>query len=554
MNDTEIRDRLRDLTRAPRGIPDLPPVERRARVLRWRRAGAVAVSAALAIAAIAIPLSGLRHLGEASPSRPAAGPPAISFGALDGWTTSTATAPAFAPFGQPAIAATIANVALPAADPESVYPPRLTNNQIDALPADGVAIQAQQTFFTRNPMPPDSDYPPAALPLDIADASVTQGPREGLDREDVTSYTLMRTVNDRSIIAQAWFGTAHPSDDLLRRAQRALDQLVVVPAPPRTTAIDDVGVTMSLPDGWNGFLYSYGDGMANLVATTGYADTLWPTANTSPGPGDAAIVLQESDALVELQGWAPLSGPVSIGPFNICDGCEVLDDGRPPPSGQVVYQNTFTTQGRAFDVYVEFGSSPSQARVDEVNAVLGTLTFEPIVDASYTPAPGTTRVGPIYDGEDKPEVTADQQDRQLTWAYQQSKMTLPAGWTGQSYPVAGLERPAPLLAAGSWDFTPGGYCGPINALRELPADGAFVWFDGYGSNPPDGMSFAPQPSSVSLSGAETDPSPCFGGSTPYVFRWSIGDRYVVAHAAVGSDASASTIAQVETTLASIAVG
>jgi hypothetical protein len=68
------------------------------------------------------------------------------------------------------------------------------------------------------------------------------------------------------------------------------------------------------------------------------------------------------------------------------------------------------------------------------------------------------------------------------------------------------------------------------------------------------MVFTPQPSSVSLSGAATDPSPCFGGSTPYVFRWSIGDRYVVAHAAVGPNASASTIADVETTLASIAAG
>jgi len=554
MNDTELKDRLSAAAEPGIAATDLDRVERRARTIRFRRGLATAIAAILGIAAIALPLSGLRHLGQASPSQPAAGPPAISFAPLDGWTTSTTTAPTFTPFGQPATGAIIANVTLPPADPQYSYPPGLTNEQLQALGPDAVAIQAEQTFFTRNPMPTDSDYPSATLPLDISDASVAHGPFEGLDREDVTSYTLMRTVNDRPIIAQAWFGTAHPSDDLLRRAQRALDQLVVAPAPPPTTAIDDVGVSMSLPDGWKGFLYSYGDGMANLVATTGYADTLWPTADTSPGPGDAAMVMQESDALVELQGWAPLRGPVSIGPFNICDGCEVLDDGRPPPSGQVVYQTTFTAEGRAFDVYVEFGSTPSQAQLDGVNAVLGTLTFEPLVDASYTPAPGTTRVGPIYEGEDKPEVTADQPDRRLTWAYQHATMTLPAGWTGQSYPVAGLERPAPLLAAGSWDFTPGGYCGPINALRELPADGAFVWFDGYGSSPPDGMTFTPQPSSVRLNGAETDPSACFGGSTPYVFRWAIGDRYVVAHATVGPNASASTIADVEATLASIGVG
>jgi hypothetical protein len=167
---------------------------------------------------------------------------------------------------------------------------------------------------------------------------------------------------------------------------------------------------------------------------------------------------------------------------------------------------------------------------------------------------GTTRVGPIYDGEDKPEVTADQSDRQLAWAYEHATMTVPAGWTGQSYPVAGLERPISLLAAGSWSFTPGGYCGPLNALRTLPADGALVWVDGYGAKPPAGAAFAAQPSHVDLSGAVTDASPCFGGAAPFVFRWSIGNRYVVAHAALGPEASSSTMADAQAALESIAVG
>ena len=713
MNDTEIRERLRDVTRAPANAPDLRLVERRARVLRWRRAGAVVVSAAIAIAAIAIPLSGLQRLGEGvtSPS-PAAEPatgdgrigfrdaagwnslrandtsvcvatapftdadvqtyadsvpeelgcygdtlrslpadgalvmawvmygryrwaepnanfpeaslpltfdrgclvdhwegqpdpdvpqctimrtvanraievrvyfgtqspsehqlsdaqaevarlyvdaPAslgadVAFEPLDGWTTSTSTAPAFSPFGEPATAATIANVSLPPPDPASLYPSGLTNDQLKDLPADGIAIVAQQLLFTRNPIPPGSGYRSATLPLDLADARFANGPFEGLDREDVTSSTLDATVNGRPIIAQAWFGTSDPSDDLVRRAQRALDQLVVVPAAPSTDEIDDVGVSMSLPAGWRGLLYSYGDGIANLVASTSTVDLDMERTRASLGPDDAGIVMQESDALVELEGWAPLEGPVSIDTSNLCEGCEMLDDGQPPPDGHVLYQDTFTAGGRAFDVFVEFGSPPTQAGIDAVNAVLGTLSIQPIVDASYTPAPGTTRVGPIYDGEDKPEVTADQQDRGLTWVYEHAKMTLPMGWTGQSYPVVGLERPISLLAAGSWDFTPGGYCGPINALRELPADGALVWFDGYRTDPPDGMAFAPQPSSVSLTGAAMDPSPCFGGSTPFVFRWKIGDRYIVAHAALGTDASSETVADAEEALESISVG
>jgi hypothetical protein len=39
-----------------------------------------------------------------------------------------------------------------------------------------------------------------------------------------------------------------------------------------------------------------------------------------------------------------------------------------------------------------------------------------------------------------------------------------------------------------------------------------------------------------------------------VFRWTIGDRYVVAHAALGPNASSSTIAGAEAALESISVG
>ena len=555
MIDTELRERLRHTTSPPAPAPDLLQVERRARTLRWRRAAAAAVSASVATAAIAIPLSSLQHLGEGPGSTPNAGASSpVSFAPLDGWTTSTSAAPAFSPFGDPAAAATITNVSLPPPDSASLYPPGLTNDQLEKLPADGIAIVAQQLLFTRNAIPPGSGYRSATLPLDLAGARVANGPFEGLGRDDVTSYTLDATVNGRPIIAQAWFGTSDPSDDLIRRAQRALDQLVVVPAAAPTDGIDDVGVSMSLPGGWTGILYSYGDGIATLVASTSTVDLDMERTRASLGPDDASLVMQESAALVELQGWAPLQGPVSIDTSNLCDGCEMLEDGQPPPAGHVLSETTYTTGGRAFDLFVEFGSPPTQTRIDAVNAVLGTLSFQSIVDASYTPAPGTTRVGLIYDGEDTPEVTATDADRTLTSAYEHASMILPAGWTGQTYPVAGLERPISLLAAGSWNFTPGGYCGPINALREMPGDGALVWVDGYGAHAPDGTTFVPKPSSVDLSSAETDPSACFGGATPYVFRWSIGDRFVVAHAAIGADASPRTIAATEAALESLSVG
>lgn len=159
MNDTEIRERLRDARPVPVGAPDLAPVERRARVLRWRRAGAVIVSATLAAAAIAIPLSGLHHLGEASPSQPAAGPPAISFAGLDGWKSTTETSAVSAPFDEQQIEAITSNEPLSPPAESFSYPTVLTSDQIQNLSADGVAIEARQAVFTRNTVP-TRDYPP----------------------------------------------------------------------------------------------------------------------------------------------------------------------------------------------------------------------------------------------------------------------------------------------------------------------------------------------------------------------------------------------------------
>jgi hypothetical protein len=554
MNDTELRDRLRTLTGSSIGTTDLKRVERRARTLRLRRGVATAIAAGLGLAAIAVPLSGLDRLGEGVPlASPSTTEPPIRFDPLDGWNTAVMSSPMFDPYTS-ATAAVISNVPL-TPDPDSIYPPGLSNRQLDQLPADGIAIDAEQVLFTRNPIPVGSGYQPLTLPLALSDADVSHGGGEGLARQDLTSYYQNGLVNGRPIVVHAWFGTAHPGVELVRQAQAALEQLVVLPAAPPTAALNDVGVSMQLPGGWDGLLYSYGDGDANLVAsTTGPVGFDWERPRAALGPSDIAIVMQESPALVEIEGWAPLQGPLAIGPYNLCDGCELLDDGRPPESGHVLYLDTFTTGGRAFAVYVEFGSAPVQADLDRANAVLGTLVFEPLANPTSTPSPGTTRVGPIYDGEDAPEVTATDADRTLTSAYEHASMILSAGWTGQVYPVAGLERPISLLAAGSWNFTPGGYCGPINALREMPDDGALVWVDGYGAHAPDGVTFGSKPSSVDLSTAETDPSPCFGGATPYVFRWSIGDRFLVAHAAIGADASAQTIAHAEATLASIGIG
>ncbi len=548
MNDLDLRSALRSAASPGASPPDLHAVRRRARVLRTWRTIAGAVAVLVAIGAIAWPLHELGSLGKGPIPGNEPSPAAITFAPLDGWHTATSIATA-APSMPASTAATMANVPLP--ETSEGYPPGLDNAFLDALPPTGIAMVAQQLLFTRNPIPRGSDYRPATLPLDLSDGTRLTGGAEGLARTDLTRIWFSVLVDGRPVLALVYLGTDHPDPAMLRQAQQALDQLRVAPAPAPTDAIDQFGIAMPVPVGWHALLYT---GDPTLMVATMPIDTLYwdSTRRAALGPDDTTIVLDESDALVELQGWAPLEGSLSIGDNERCDGCEVLDGGSAPAFGHVLYQRTFTTGGRAFSLYVEFGATPTAAQLDEVNALLAGITIEPLADPTYTPAPGATRVGPIYDGEDVPEVAADDAARSLSDAYTHVEMRAPDGWTGQTNPVSGLEQPMSALAAGSWNFTPGGYCGPINALRELPTDGALVWVDWYRGDPPADLRFTPKPQTIDVTAAPTDPSPCFGGANPSVFRWSIGGRAFVVHVALGPDATAETIAQVGDALASIA--
>jgi hypothetical protein len=545
MNDLDLRTALRTASSLGAAKPNIDAVKHRARVLRTWRAIVGAATAIIAIAAIAWPLHELQHLGEGPTPGGQQQQTVIEFAPLEGWHTQSATAAAEASFSEPTTTATMANVLLPEAS--AGYSPGLDNGFVEKLPPTGIAMAAQQLLFTRNPIPPGSGYAPASLPLDLSEGSRSTGPWEGLSRTDLLQIHLSVLVEGRPILVNVVFGTDHPDTAMVREAQTALDQLRVTPAQAPTDAIDQFGISMPVPNGWHALLYA---GDPTLIVANNPIDSLsWEPTQRGFSPDEVTMMLDESDALVELQGWAPLEGPLTIGDGERCDGCEMLDGGSPPPAGHVLYQRTFTTGGRAFSLYVEFGGVPTAGQLDDVNALLARITIEPLAEQTYTPAPGATRVGPIYDGEDVPEVAASDGNRLLAWGY--IGMHVPDGWTGQDYPVAGLEEPMSLLAIGSWNFTPGGYCGPINALRELPADGALVWVDGYGANPPTDLRFLPKPQSVDVTTAPTDPSPCFGGADPHVFRWWIDGRSYVVHVALGGDASAATIAQTQEAVASI---
>jgi hypothetical protein len=439
------------------------------------------------------------------------------------------------------------------------YPAGPSNADIEGLPPEGIIVEAHQWISTRNPLPETGDFQPLSLPLHLSDGRLIVGGGEGLATNDVSQLYLRGVVNGRPMIVQALFGTREPDSGLIRQAQTALDRLVVVPAPPTTTALNDFGISIRLPSGWHGWLYA---GDPTLVATTSDATTPFTNDVGAPGVGqqmgmsDTTIVLDESDTLQDLR-WPAISGSPQIGPTVRCDGCEVMDDGRPPADGHVLYRDTFTSGGRAFDLYVEFGSSPSAEHVDHVNAILATLELTPNGTPQPTPE-GDIAVGSLPDGQ-RPAVTPADHDRTLSWSYAgRASIFVPAGWTGWTNLVVDSGEPLNLFALGSWDVPQGAYCAPITALQQLPDDGVLIWIDRYAQAAGAVRSGAEVWPISPAVGPGTSPAPaptdCTGGVPVQSFLWTSRGRTFAVHVAYGSSVTDATIRAAERSLASFSNG
>ena len=541
-DDTRLEDRLRRASETPVPSPRLEPVARRARTLRARRGAATVAAVVLVVAALAVPLSGLRQLGEGPlPGETPPGPTAINFRPASGWTVVM-------PSGDyPSLpGAMTSNVPLP---PSHGSIGLLSNGQLNALPADGVAVIADQWVDTRNPLPTTGRFRELRLPLQLEDAnSRGHGPLEGLDRDDITVYYFQGQAHGRAIAAQVWIGTRHPSGATLRAADEALARLVVRPAPPPTTALDQFGIAMTLPAGWDGLLYA---GSPSLVATNAPTANLYVSSavRRSLRPGQAAIVLEESNATADLQGWAPAELPITIGPDNRCDGCEVLDGGAPPEPGHVLYRRTFNHAGRGFDLYVEFGSEPTRTELDAANAVLGTLLLDPLPDPRFTPAPDSPLVGTLQEGVAGAPVSIAPPATHLIEPYAHASITLPTGWFGGQFPVLDMSQPTSVFGAGTWAFPAGGYCAPLPALRALPDDGALLWIDGYASGygypMPSATDFDPWPAAFLVDTGPGVATPCTGGLPVHEYRWSMNGKLFRVSVALGPHATTTTKTQVE---------
>jgi hypothetical protein len=375
---TLLKERLQQVAEVTAPARRLDDVVRRARVLRWRRAGAIALVASVVTAAFVASLSALGGLGgndhrDAADGRVGA----IGFGPADAWNmaASDPTSPDWPP------TVWVANVPFAQADLKGTHTedgvvrmdagPEATLRQ---LPAHGIVIVADILYVSRNPLPPSETFPPREVPLRLPGSPPETSWEGSISGQSL--HSVVAEVNGHWVSVRIRYGTEDPGDAMLAEAQAELARLFVEPASAATNDIDQFGIAMAVPAGWQGRLFAWTGGPPTLELST------QPIERLSGDPAipnrerldalDVSIVLAEND--IAGLGFPPSTLPLSISERDRCD-CEVLDDGSRPPDGHALYHRSFKTAGRSFDLYVEFGSSPSAAVWDDANAALAAIAI-----------------------------------------------------------------------------------------------------------------------------------------------------------------------------------
>jgi hypothetical protein len=533
-DDAELRARVRRAAAAPTPAPVLTTVGRRAREIRLRRVGSGVLVATIVASGIVLPLTGLVELGGAGRDVGSIGTRVrpIGFEPAEGWAMAVIDPPD-APGRQTVLVTNgpFAPADLEGANEEDGIVRLLTGAERTkrTLPDDGVLIAASVVYRSRNPLPPDDDFPVQALPLRLPGGppeTTWEGYSEGLSR-----YAIRGAVNGRFIVVDVFFGSKAPNDPVIAQAQEELDRLFVDPATSPVDEIDEFGLAIDLPAGWDGRLYAWASSPPILELSTlpigqhEPGDPIIPNRALLSSPEDVSVLVAESDVLEP--GYEPLSPPISIDDGDRCDGCEVLDDGSTPPSGHALFHRAFETGGRSFDLYVEFSLDPSPADLARVDDLLSRLVIDPT-----TTADGGT-----------PPILA-----------------IPTGWFQEADPLPALIDPVIVVAAGSWRFpdSPLIACGTQPALEAMPRDGAFLWIVKYVVEPGDPLGgfrrAQPWPDrfSLDLPSRPSDAECAAGTDGPvrdYLFEGG-EDVYLQVHVALGLQATGAREREVQSVLSS----
>ncbi|HYY07343.1 MAG TPA: hypothetical protein VFA25_01935 [Actinomycetota bacterium] len=526
-DDVSLKGRLQLATEVVGPAPHLLDVVRRARVLRWRRAGAATVVGAIVAAAIVLPLSRLAWLGGERPTVrsdvTAVGP--IGFEPADGWNMAASDPPSSE--WPPTVWVT--NGPFAEGDVRSAHErdgvvrfdigPDATSR---SLASNGILITAQVVYVSRNALPPSDAFPPSELPLELP-SSPPETAWEG-SRPGHSLHGIVRNVKGRWISVTIEYGTEHPAGQMLAAAQGELDRLFVEPPLPPIEDIDQFGIALALPEGWNGRLFAWTSGPPTLELSTVPLDRLAgdpaiPNRDRL-GEADASIVLAEDDQ-VDLN-FEQIQLPIQIRERDLCT-CEVLDDGSTPPADHALYHRTFEAGGRSFQLYVEFGSATPPSWVwHGVNDALGAIE---IAGATRAERP----VGAV--------------------------VSVPEGWSVQEDPLPALIDPRIVLAAGSYDFPRPALvaCGVQPGLDAMPSDAVFFWIVVYPLPAAPGEEFAKAPPwpgrfRLDLPHRHGDFECAAGTSDVRDYRYHGTDREVQILVGIGPEASDRLKAQLEETL------
>jgi hypothetical protein len=294
---------------------------------------------------------------------------------------------------------------------------------------------------------------------------------------------------------------------------------------PGGTVLEDHGLRLELPDGWNGRLVGPSPGGHRFPPYLHAANFSLPPRDTeiASAARDAMAAGQVVVVLIEYRGGAnfpPVDPPIQLSPGDFTSSTETED----PMHSMARVQ--FSIAGRSFDLLVDFaGQEPQDDLLREVNAAVATLEVEPPSDAR-----GYRTEADVDDG---------------------LSITIPSEWTFDEDPTQPIE-PENVLALGSWGLPSGGVCAPFAALDDLPPDGTFAWLIEYhGTDRPE--DFVPRPDHFDLRDFRFGETSC--DPTPmHQLRFEDEGRFFQWQVAFGPQASEATEAETVQALDSLEAG
>jgi len=189
-------------------------------------------------------------------------------------------------------------------------------------------------------------------------------------------YTLGFWCKPCAPPAGAFFTTAPPGQRWTPRQHRIVRVSRPASGATKPRTITGHGLAIGLPSGWSGVIYRRVGGLAILHA----ASLRLPPVDGDDGGQSAVPRMHKNDVLIVLLGvgrpaaasFPPLTSPLRI---------QRRDLGAPVegfPLNRAFAGREFRVSGRAFDLWVEFGTGKASATsLREANRVLATLRVRP---------------------------------------------------------------------------------------------------------------------------------------------------------------------------------